>query len=139
MTEMAFAYVCIVLAYSGIVMVLSVFIINSAPFRLAEDVCLLGLAVFACYAIYLDNSFYKEGQFLLVDSALKSSCKSRFLSYFPLDELCRDVVTACSEHAPDVFQYGEEPASKLGRLLTSAVIIVFKVAAVWFEHRMALT
>ena len=50
-----------VVAYSSLVIVLSVFIINSAPLRLLEDMFLLGLAAFACYTIYLDHKYYKEG------------------------------------------------------------------------------
>ena len=140
MTNVAFVYVCMVVGYASFEVVLSVFTVNVVPLRVAEDVYLLGLVVFACYTVVLDHQYYKEGQFLLVDGAgAAKSCKSRFLDYFPLDHLCRDVVAACSEHATDTFRYGEDASSRLGRLLAFAVTIVFTVAAVWFEHRMLLT
>ena len=75
---------------------------------------------------------------LVGDAGTAKSCKSRFLDYFPLDDLCRSVVASCSEHAQDAFRYGEETTSLLGRLLTFAVILVFKAAALWYEHRMGV-
>ena len=75
-----------------------------------------------------------------MDSAgAAKSCKSRFLDYFPLDDLCRDVVATCADHARETFRYGEDSASRLGRLLTFAVTIVFKIVSVWFEHRTLIT
>ena len=97
MNHIAFVYTCMVLAYVGFVVTLSMFSINLAPLRVAEDVWLLGLVVFACYTMVLDHTFYKEGEYLLVDGAgTAKSCKSRFLDYFPLDNLCRDMVASCS-------------------------------------------
>ena len=152
MNHIAFVYTCMVLAYVGFVVTLSMFSINLAPLRVAEDVWLLGLVAFACYTVVLDHAFYKEGQYLLVtpsslttvpwitllvgDVSAAKSCKSRFLDYHPLDDLCRTVVASCSEHAPDTFSYGEQPTHLLGRLLTFSVILVFKAVASWYEHRM---
>ena len=125
MNAIALVYMCIVLAYVSFVVTLSTFSMNLAPLRVAEDVWLLGLVAFACYTMVLDHRFYKEGEYLLVDNAGSAkSCKSRFLDYFPLDDLCRNVVAFCSEAAPENFRYGEEPASLLGRLLTLAAILV---------------
>ena len=61
------------------------------------------------------------------------------MDYFPLDILCRDVVATCSDYAQDTFRYGEDSASRLGRLLMFSVTILFKVAAMYFEHRMLAT
>ena len=61
MTTIAYIYVGLVVAYSFCVLLLSVFIINVAPLRVAEDLVLLCLIVFACYTLVLDNRFYKEG------------------------------------------------------------------------------
>ena len=97
MATIAFGYMCMVLPYIGFVVMLSALAMNFAPLRVAEDVWLLGLVVFACYTMFLDHTFYKEGEYLLVDGAgTAKSCKSRFLDYFPLDNLCRDMVASCS-------------------------------------------
>ena len=55
MTNAAFVYVCMVVGYAGFVVVLSAFTVNVAPLRVAEDVFLLGLVVFACYTVVLDH------------------------------------------------------------------------------------
>lgn len=137
MNTITLVYVCMVMAYVGFVVTVSMFSMSFATLRAAEDVLLLGLAAFACCTVVLDHAFYKEGQFLLADDAgAAKSCKSRFLDYFPLDELCRDVVATCAEHAPDTLRLGEEPSSYKGRLMTLAVILVFKATALYYEHRM---
>ena len=61
MTNVAFVYVCMVVGYASFVVVLSVFTVNVVPLRVAEDVYLLGLVVFACYTVVLDHQYYKEG------------------------------------------------------------------------------
>lgn len=136
-TRIALVYVYILMAYVGFVVTVSMFSMSCAPLRVAEDVWLLGLAAFACYTVYLDHTYYKEGQYLLVDHVgAARSCKSRFLDYFPLDDLCRTVVATCAEHAPDTMRMGEEPPTWVGRLVTYAVIIAFKAVELWYEHRM---
>ena len=139
MTTIAYVYVAMMVGYASFVLLLSVFTVNVAALRVVEDAALLSLLGLACYTVVLDHTYNKEGQFLLVDDrGSVESCKSRFLSYFPLDHLCRAVVAACHDHAPDTFRFGEEPSSKLGRWLTWATSIVFKAVALWYEHRMAL-
>ena len=97
MNTIALVYVTMVLVYVAFVVTLSAFSMNLAPLRVAEDMWLLGLVAFACYTVVLDHDHYKEGQYLLFDDAgTAKSCKSRFLDYFPLDDLCRSVVATCS-------------------------------------------
>ena len=61
MRTIALVYTCYMLAYVGFVMTLSAFSMNIAPLRVAEDLWLLGLTVFACYTLVLDRRFYKAG------------------------------------------------------------------------------
>ena len=61
MNELAVRYVEIVLGYTCFVVLLSVFTINFAPLRIAEDLFLLALAGFACYTLVIDTRYYKEG------------------------------------------------------------------------------
>ena len=128
------------MGYTIYVVVLSAFTINFVGFRQGEDAFLLCFAAFACYTIVLDSSYYLEGEFLVVDNnGVARSCKSQFLQFYPLDHLCRDLVATCAKHASDNFMFGEEQRSWIGRVVTSAVIIVFKAAAVWYERRMIAT
>ena len=76
---------------------------------------------------------------LVHNNGVERSCKSQFLQFYPLDHLCRDLVATCAKHASDKFTFGEEQRSWIGRVVTSAVIIVFKAAAVWYERRMIAT
>ena len=62
---LANVYTWILLGYACFVVVLSAFTIGLVPFRIAEDLFLLGFAAFACYLMVLDRRIYKPEQFLV--------------------------------------------------------------------------
>ena len=64
--QLAIVYTWILLGYACFVVVLSAFTIGLVPFRIAEDLFLLGFAAFACYLMVLDRRIYKPEQFLVV-------------------------------------------------------------------------
>ena len=75
---------------------------------------------------------------LIDDDGHAKSCKSRFLQFFPVDDICRDTVAACHKHAGDTFRLGAERKEWVGGLVSSFIIIFFKWATLFYERRMGL-
>ena len=115
----AVVYMWLLLGYACFVVTLSVFTINSAPLRVAEDLFLLGLTAFACYLLVLDRGFYKRGQFLVLSQGKAAkSCRSLFPTSLLAEVGCQDDVVGCYKHSEGAFRLGYEPRSWVKPVVT---------------------